>query len=129
MYAKQKRHDSHGRGRQKARKVKGHFPRIDGMESIHVFGWQDRLQNFLVVDVVWQRQLHDESINIDVEVQFMDNLKQFFLGNVQGALDQGALKANPCASFDLVADIGAACGVVSDKDSSQMWPLFSRRKP
>jgi hypothetical protein len=83
----------------------------------------------LVVDVVWQRQLHDESINIDVEVQFMDDLQQFFLGNVQRALDEGALEPNPCASFDLVADIGSACGVVSDKDSSQMWTLLSRRKP
>ena len=52
------------------------------MESIYILAVVDSLDNLLLVDVLWQWQLNDESINIVVLVQLVNTCQQFLFGNV-----------------------------------------------
>ena len=78
----QKRDDAKGRGRDEARQTNRHTTYVDGMEAIDILTIVDRLNNLLLIDMLWQRQLHDEAINIVVLVQLIDTGQQFCLRDV-----------------------------------------------
>ena len=90
------------------------------MESIHVFGGVHCFEDGLVVDVVGEGELDDESVDVRVVVQLLDHGKKVVLGNVRRLLDEGAVKPHTRTSLDFVSDVGAARRVVPDEHRGQM---------
>ena len=87
-------------------------------------GWKpDGFDDFLLADVAGQGKLDDESIHCLVAVQLPDFLKELCFGDVVLEAEQGALEAAGFACQHLVAHVGLAASVVSDKDCCQVWSL------
>jgi len=42
---------------------------VDRVEPVDVFLWFDQIKNFVLVDVLWQRQLHENAVNSFVFIQ------------------------------------------------------------
>ena len=57
---------------------------ILGMESIHVFGREDRIEDGLRIKSIGKGQLHKNSMHRIVTVQLLDFFHQGFLRNVGG---------------------------------------------
>ena len=68
IVAFQQSHDAQRRGRDEARQADGHAPDILGMEAIDILARVDGLNDFLLVDMPGQGQLHNEAVNVVVEV-------------------------------------------------------------
>ena len=75
-------HDAHRRGAHEARKANGKTSHIDRMESIHILAVVNGLDDLLAVDMLRQRKLHDEAVNLGILVQFVHLGKEFFLGDI-----------------------------------------------
>ena len=101
----QKGEDTQRRGRDETRQSDGHTPHVDGMETVYVFAIIHCLDNFLLVDVLRQGQLHDKSVHVFVLVQLVYASQQFGLGNVFLKADEGRLKATLLASNHFVLHI------------------------
>ena len=69
----QQRHDAERCGRNERRLTYRHTAHIDGMESVDILAVVDSHDDFLFVDVLWQRQLYDESVDISVSHAFKIN--------------------------------------------------------
>ena len=59
------------------------------MEAVNILAVVDGHDYLLLVDMAWQRQLHDEAINVGIVVEFFYAGKKFFLGNVILISDEG----------------------------------------
>ena len=52
------------------------------MEAVHVLAVVNSLDNLLLRDVLWQRQLDDESVYIGILVEFVNLGKKLLFGDV-----------------------------------------------
>ena len=52
------------------------------MEAIHILAIVDSLDNLLLVDMLGQRQLHDEAIYISILIKLLNLSKKLCLGNI-----------------------------------------------
>ena len=55
------------------------FADVHGMEAIHVLLNGNRAENALLVDVLWQRQLYQDAMNVGIRIELDNGLQQFFL--------------------------------------------------
>ena len=97
------------------------------MKSVHVLAIVDGFNDFLLVDVFRQRQLHNESVHIVVGVKTCDSLKQFRLGHIGLIANERRFKSTLLTGFHFVSHIGLASTVVTHKNRSKMRTFLSSR--
>ena len=111
--ALQNLHDS-GRGAwDEAWTLRGKVAHVHGMEAVNVFGGIDRQQNFLGIDVRWQRQLHQDAVDFVAAVQVGDQREQLFGGHTFRGRVLFAVKADLLRALYLAANVDLRCGVMS----------------
>ena len=118
-------YDAQRRCRDEAWQTDGHPAYVDRMEAVDILAVVDGHDNLLLVDMAWQRQLHDEAINVGIVVEPFHAGKKLLLSNVILVAYEGGLEAALLAGNNLVLDIRLASSVVANKDSSKMWLLAS----
>ena len=89
-------------------------------EAVDILSRIDRQGDPVFVDMRRQRQLHDETVDILVRIQFGDPAEQFFLARVRFHPHHGGVETDLVAIPDLVGDIGFAGAVVADEHRRQM---------
>ena len=102
IVALQQGDDAEGRSRDEARQTDGHASHVDGMETIHILTIVDSLNNLLLVDVLGQGQLNDETIHILVLIELINTSQQLGLRDIILETDKCALKATSLAGQHLV---------------------------
>lgn len=116
-----------GRSGQIGGQARNHPPRIDRMKPVHVLARIDRLDHLLLRDVLRQRKLHDEAVDVRIGVQPGDLGKQSLFGRLLGQAKHGRAEAHLAAAFLLMSDIRLARAVVPDQNGRQMRRPVSRR--
>ena len=90
------------------------------MKPVHVLARIDRLDHLLLRDVLRQRKLHDEAVDVRIGVQPGDLGKQSLFGRLLGQAKHGRAEAHLAAAFLLMSDIRLARAVVPDQNGRQM---------
>ena len=93
------------------------------MKPVHVLARIDRLDHLLLRDVLRQRKLHDEAVDVRIGVQPGDLGKQSLFGRLLGQAKHGRAEAHLAAAFLLMSDIRLARAVVPDQNGRQMRPV------
>ena len=75
-------HNAHWRSAHEAWETDGKTSNVDWMESVHILAVIDSLNDLLAVDVLRQRKLHNEAIDLGILVQFVHLGKEFLLGDI-----------------------------------------------
>ena len=112
--------DAQRRGRDEARHAQCHASHVYGMETIHILAIVYRHGHLLLVNMLRQRKLHDESVHILILVQPVNAGQEFLFSHIILISNECRLKATFLASQDLVLHIGLASSVVSHEHSNQM---------
>ena len=83
------------------------------MKAVDILVRRDRIDNGSLVDLVWQRQLHQNAVNGIIRVQCVDQRQQFILagGDSQAMFDRAHTGGG--GAFDLVAHIDSAGRVLA----------------
>ncbi|MPN34500.1 hypothetical protein SDC9_181994 [bioreactor metagenome] len=89
------------------------------MEAIHVLGGRDGLDDLVVVNVLGQRQLHQDAVDARVVVQRFHAGQQFGLGHRRFVLFQHGMKARFLAGLYLVAHVDLRRLVVTHQNHRQ----------
>ena len=117
--------DAQWGGRDKAGKTNGHPAHIDGMETVNILAVIHSHDDFLLVNMAGQRQLHDIAIHIIICIEFLYLGKKFFFAHGVVKTNERTLEATCLAGKHLVLDIGLAATIVAYKYSSQMGAFAS----
>lgn len=118
--------DAKRRGGDEAGQADGHASDIDGMEAVDILAVVDGHDDFLFVDVLWQRQVCTmEAIDVSVFVEPVDAGQQLLFRDVVLIADECRLESALFACDDLVLDVGLRAAVVAHEHSGQMRLLLS----
>ncbi|MCY1225554.1 hypothetical protein D9M72_377520 [compost metagenome] len=112
-------HEHHGAGRRAGDETAFEIARrelagIDDMQAVDVLFRKDRLDDRLGVQVLRQRQLHEDAVNGGIRIELRNQRGEFFL---RGCLRQGVLDRQEAALLGHLAlrgNIGVACRIVAD---------------
>ena len=97
------------------------------MESIDVFLGRDGFGDALFVDVLRQRQLHDESVNVVVAVEFFDAGEEFLFRHRLVEADERRLEPAFLAGQHFILHVCFRASVVAHEDGGQMGLLAATR--
>ena len=75
------------------------------MEAVHILFRQNRAQNRLFVNLLWQRQLYQDSVHRFILIQSLHHLQQLLLGGLLRHGDDLRLDTYLAAGFVFVAHI------------------------
>ena len=89
------------------------------MEAVHIFRGIDRFKNRRFVNLLWQRQLHQDSVNIVILIQSADDGKQVLSGGCCRQRNLLRLNSYFGASAYLVPHIDRRSIVVANQDGNQ----------
>ena len=90
------------------------------MEAVDILAVVDGLDDPLLRNVAWQRELYDESVDVGVGVELFDGLQELrFLYGVLEA-DECGLESAPLAGLDLVGNVGFGASVVAHEYGCQV---------
>src|SRR4051812_45452976 len=92
---------------------------VDRMKAVHVFRGIDPAQDFLRIDVLRQRELYQNSVDLRVGVEPVHRLQQLVLGRVRRHADGHRVHAGFLAGLPLGTDIDRAGRILADKDRCQ----------
>ena len=117
--------DAEGGGGDKARQSDGELADVGRVEAVHVLPRVDRLDHLLRINVLGQRQLDDEAVEVVVRIELSDLLEQLLLCDVR--LEAQGLAADPaCLAGDhLIVHVGLAATIVADEYGDQSGRLVS----
>ena len=90
------------------------------METVDILAVVDGLDDLLLIDMLGQRELHDEAIDIGVLVQFVNTGQKLLFGDVVLKADEGALEATGLTGQHLILHIRLRATVVTHQYSCQM---------
>ena len=96
-----------------------HMAGVDQVEAVHVLFRQDLRQGGVLVQVLRQRQLHQDAVDSGIVIQGVDGGFQLFLGGFRRHIDGAGIHADFRAAVALVADIDFAGRIVADQDDGQ----------
>jgi hypothetical protein len=113
LLAQQQQAAERGAGRKRGRIADTQSPGIQGMKTVHVFRRIDRLDHPLLVDVLRQGQLHQDTVHRRIAVQIGDQRQQFTLAGRGGQLVLEAAHARGDSLLALVAHVYLAGGVTA----------------
>ncbi len=78
---------------------------VDGMKAVHVFRGDHRVENFLGVNLLGQRHLHQNSVHVVAIVQLVDDGEQFVGGGRGGRSDVEAAETQFFARRDFAVHV------------------------
>ena len=73
------------------------------------------MQGPVRVDLLWQRQLHEDAVNLRIRVEAFEQRHQLGFAGVFGKLDGLMIQTGFVARFSLHADVHLRCRVVADE--------------
>lgn len=115
--------DALGGAREDAGLVEPKARYVLGVEAVHILFGGDGGDDFLLVDMLGQRQLHQDAVHLRVVVEGGYLLQEALFGAVLRQFDEMSVHADVLRGFDFAAHIGAACGVVPhDNDHEARTP-------
>ena len=82
-------HDAVGCGRYEAGQTDAHAAHVDGVETVNVLAVVNSLDYVLLVDVLGQGELDDESVYVGIVVEFGNLCQKYILGDVTLKADEG----------------------------------------
>ena len=99
---------------------------IERMETVHVLRLVDGGDHLLLVDMLRQRQLHQNPVHLRIGVQSGDDSEQLLLGDRLGLADRRVANAHLGRSLGLARHITHAGGVLAHENHHQMrhTPVF-----
>ena len=74
---------------------------VQRMESVHVFFFVDGGNDAVFVDVIRQRQLHQDAVHALIGIQVSNQRQQFLFGNGSRTQDRGILDSHDLAGLTL----------------------------
>jgi hypothetical protein len=104
------------RARDQARAALGEEAGAGRGQAVHVLGWVDRRDHGVLVEPVGERQLDEDSIDVLVPVQALDQVDELPLRCVAPELVMDRAHPDLLARLALVADVDVGGGVVPDQD-------------
>ncbi len=96
-----------------------------GWKPSHVLGRVDGIDHVLIGNMFGQGQLDQDTVDIDIIIQFFNDVEQFVLANALFEADEGGFIANFGAGLHFGAHVGLAGAVVAYQDCGQMGQFFS----
>ncbi len=75
------------------------------MEAVNIFAIVDSHDDLLLIDVLGERQLHDEAVDIAVAVQAIHTLEQLVFGHIVLVAYECRLEATLLTCYDFVFDV------------------------
>ena len=106
--------------RDKARKTDSHTPHIDRMETIHVLAIVNSHNNLLLIDMLWQRKLNNEAINVFILIQLIHTSQKLFFCHISLKTNERRLESTLLTSNYLILNIGFTSAIMSHQNGSQM---------
>ena len=89
------------------------------METIHVLGWIDGRDDFVRIDLLWQRQLHQDAVDLLVSIERRDQIDQLDFTGDGGQLVVESLHAGFRHRLGFIADVDFACRVFADQNNGE----------
>ena len=90
------------------------------MKTVDILVGVDGADDFLLVDVARQRQLHDKAVDLRIAVELVDLLEQAFLSNVVLEADERAPESACLTGFYLVGYVCFRTSVVTYQNGYKM---------
>ena len=109
------------RTRQDTRFAKPQICNIEWVEAIDVLLQSDCVDNLLLVDMLWQRELHQDAIDRIIGIQSGNFGEQFGLAHTLGHRDKLAIEAALGTRLDFATNIGLRCGIFAHKNHNKRW--------
>lgn len=116
LIAAQELNDSLWGSRDEAGKSDAHTPNIDWVEAIDILLWADRFDDALLIDVLGEGKLDDESVNFGIAVEAVDFAEELLFGDILFEADKRRAEAYLGTSLNLGSYISFAAAIVTDKD-------------
>ena len=102
-----------------------HFPDVDGVKAVDVFGGMDGVDDIIVGNMPGQGQLYQDTIYVEIVVEVFNDGKEAVLADIAFQPEQGGFEAYFCTGFHLCAYIGFAGAVITDQDCREVGNFFS----
>ena len=102
--------------RDEAGKSDAHTPNIDWVEAIDILLWADCFDDTLLIDVLGEGKLDDESVNFGIAVEAVDFAEELLFGDILFEADKRRAEAHLGTSLNLGSYISFAAAIVTDKD-------------
>jgi hypothetical protein len=97
-------------------------PALDGMKAVHILGGRNGIQKRFGIDLLWQRQLDQDAVDVVAVVETCYQVEHVFGGDGVGRGDEVAEDAELGAGLHLAADVNLRCGVMAHQHSRQAGP-------
>ena len=114
-----------GCGRNKTGQAQCHATCIHWVNTVNILVVINGIDHLLLVNVLGQRQLNDEAVNIGIIVQSANAVEKLFLGSILVHADERRLEPAFLAGNHLVFHIGLRATVMANQHSGQMGALLS----
>ena len=93
------------------------------MKSIDILVRVNGVEDFLVIYMFGQRELHKNAVNLRIVVVFVDQGQQIFFGNILRLIVLDFIETKVECSLDLQRHIADRCGVFTDENGDQAGNL------
>ncbi len=112
-------HDAIGRARRENLPADDQRADIVEMEAVDILLRRDCLQHLGHVDVLGQRQLNEDAVDIVICIELADQDQQLLVGDRGWQAMAGRLDADRFAGLDLARDVDLRGGIFADKHDRQ----------
>ena len=119
--------DSHGGGGDEALFAEDHASDVDRCEAVHVLVGRDGVNDLLLVDVLGQRELDDEAVDVWVVVEEVDGFEELLFGGLLAHAVYARGEAYLVAGLFFVGHVCHAGAVLAYDYSCQMGGAVSLR--
>ncbi len=96
--------------------ARGEQARVDGVEAVDVLLGPDRVEHLLLADLLGERELHEDPVDLLVHVETREHLHEGGLGRVGGQHVELAADAGVERRLLLVARVDLARRILADED-------------
>ena len=121
VIALQQRHDTSRGTWAQTRRALAQTTHVVRMETVNVFIRGDTLQHLHVVDACWQRQLNQNTVDLFIGVQGVNQFQQFrFAGGFRQIVRAGD-EPHLFTRFAFAADINLRCRVATNQHNGKPW--------
>jgi hypothetical protein len=117
--AREDLHAAGGGARHQAGALRGEVADVHGMEAIHIFFRRDFEQHALGIDLLGERKLDEDAVNVVARVEFVDERDHLRGGDRLWRRDLLAVDAELLAGLDLVAHVDLGGGVVAHEHGGE----------
>ena len=91
------------------------------VETVHIFLGRDSSDDFVLRDMFWQWQLHEDTVHEWIVVEFVDLSEECCFTHIFREFHEVAVETTVLGCFDLAAHIRAAGWVVTYNDDHEAW--------